>query len=120
MKITFLIMTEYLKYQSVYTMLNMIKAAKEKNHTIRGIFLFGTGVLNITKNIKLGNATKNIPKIFEDLIQSGIPIYACQTWADNYGIFPEESVPGSQIVGLGELSDLVAESDKIVVFGSRS
>lgn len=120
MKITFVLLTEFLKHQEIYTMLNLINAAQEKQHSIRGIFLFGTGVINLNKNVKLGKDGKNIPQILENLITQGIPIYACQTWADNYGIFAEQAIAGSQIVGLGELSDMVGESDKVIVFGSKA
>ena len=42
-------MTEFLKYEQIYTLLKLIEAARAKEHNIVGIFFFGTGVLNIQK-----------------------------------------------------------------------
>jgi sulfur relay (sulfurtransferase) complex TusBCD TusD component (DsrE family) len=120
MKIGFVIMTEFLKYQQIYSLLKLVEAAKVKNHTITGIFFFGTGILNIQKKAHLGKATRNVPQALADLTASKIPMYACQTWADNYGIFPEDTYEGIEIAGLGELASISGESDKMVVFGAHS
>jgi len=118
MKIGFAVMTEFLKYQQIYTLLKMIEAAKAKNHQITGIFFFGTGVLNIKKGAHLGKSTKNIPQDLENL--HDIPKYACQTWADNYAIYPENAIEGLEITGLGELSNITAQSDKMIFFGAHA
>ncbi len=118
MKIGFVVMTEFLKYQQIYTLLKLIEAAKAKNHQISGIFFFGTGVLNIKKGAHLGKSTKNIPLELENL--QGIPKFACQTWADNYAIFPEDIIQGAEITGLGELSNITKESDKMIFFGGHA
>jgi sulfur relay (sulfurtransferase) complex TusBCD TusD component (DsrE family) len=120
MKITFVVLTEFLKYQHIYSLLKMVSAAQAKHHEIRGVFFFGTGVLNINKAVKLGKNTINVPSLLGELAKTNVKMYACQTWADNYGIFPENTVEGIEIVGLGELSDLTAECDKLVVFGSHA
>lgn len=120
MKITFVVLTEFLKYQHIYSLINMVKAAQAKNHEIRGVFFFGTGVLNIIKNVKLGKGVINIPATLEELGKAKIPLYACQTWADDYGIYPEATVPGIEIAGLGELADMVYDCDKVITFGSHT
>ena len=119
MKISFLIMTEFLKHQQIYTMLKMIEAAKAKSHNIQGVFFFGTSVISLRKNVKLGKDTRNIPEAIESLCKENIPVYACQTWADNYGIFSEDVAEGIEVLGLGELSNITYESDKLIVFGAR-
>lgn len=119
MKIAFMVMSEFLKHQQVYTMLKMLDAAKAKGHEIKGIFFFGSGVISLKKKTVLGKNTRNIPEALGKIAQEGIPIYACQTWADNYGIFPENVVDGVQILGLGELSTMTYESDKLIAFGAR-
>ncbi len=120
MKIAFMIMTEYFKHQQIYTLLKMLKAAQSRKHEILGIFFFGTGVLNIQKNIVIGKDNISIPRVLEDL--SEIPKYACQTWADNYGVgvFKNEIISGTEITGLGELSELTAQADKMIYFGART
>ena len=120
MKIAFMVMTEYFKHQQIYSLLKMIEAAKEKHHEVLGIFFFGTGVLNIKKNIVVGKIARNIPQALEDL--HDVPKYACQTWADNYGIGvgDEKIIEGAEITGLGELSELTANADKLIVFGARA
>ena len=120
MKISFLIMTEFLKHQQIYTMLKMIEAAKAKSHDIQGVFFFGTSVISLRKNVKLGKDTRNIPEAIESLCKDNIPVYACQTWADNFGIFPEDVGEGIEVLGLGELSNITYESDKLIVFGARA
>ncbi|MHA1776527.1 MAG: hypothetical protein DRO88_07665 [Promethearchaeia archaeon] len=117
MKLAFCVMTEFLKFQPVYTMINLIKAAQEKNHEILGIFFFGSGVLNIQKGAHLGKNTRNISAELENL---GVSIVACQTWADNMAIFKENAIEGADITGLGELSNMTAEADKVIVFGSHA
>ncbi len=120
MKITFLLITEYLKHQQVYTMLKMIDAAMQKGHEIAGVFLFGSGVMSLPKKRELGKGTRDIPSALSQLASDGIPLYACQTWADYYGIFPENAIEGLEIVGLGDFSNLVYESDKLIAFGART
>lgn len=120
MRITFVILTEFLKSQHIYTLINLVKAARSKKHEIRGIFFFGTGVLNVKKKIQLGKSTRNVPALLEEFAKEKIPMFVCQTWADNYGIFAEDTIPGVSIVGLGELGTLTNESDKIIVFGSHT
>ncbi len=120
MKISFLIMTEFLKHQQIYTMLKMIEAAKAKNHSIHGVFFFGTSVVSLKKNVKLGKDTRNIPEAIGSLCEENIPVYACGTWADNYGVFSEDVCEGIQVLGLGELSNMTYESDKLIVFGARA
>ena len=66
----------------------------------------------------LGKITRNIPLALEAL--TDVPIWACQTWADNYAIFPESIIDGAEIVGLGELSNMTKEADKILTFGAHA
>jgi len=120
MKMAFIVMTEQFKHQGVYTMLKMIDQALAKGHQITGIFFFGSGVHNVRKKAHLGTIIRNIPAELEKLTQQKIPIYACQTWADNFGIEPSDLISGAQITGLGELSTLAHEAEKIVVFGAKT
>ncbi len=120
MKISFLIMTEYLKHQQIYTMLKMIEAARAKNHEIHGIFFFGTAVINLVKKVEVGRNTRNIPAVIIELSKEKIPIYACQTWADYFGIFDNLTDENIKIMGLGELSTMAYESDKLIAFGART
>lgn len=120
MKVSFLIMTEFLKHQQIYTTIKIIEKMIAKNHEIHGIFFFGTSVISLTKNAKLGKNTRDIPNELKTLIEKKISIYACQTWADNYGLLPEHAIEGVQILGLGELSTMAAESDKLIVFGAHA
>ncbi len=118
MKLGFTVMTEFLKYEQIYTLLKLVEAAKAKGHTIVGIFFFGTGVLNIQKNMILGRTTRNIPLALEAL--TDVPMWACQTWADNYAVFPDNIIDGAEIAGLGELSNMTKEADKIITFGAHA
>lgn len=117
MKYAFLVETEFLKHQQIYTLLKIIEAARAKGNEILGIFFFSTGVLNIKKDVILGKSTRNIP---EDLASLDVKIYACQTWADNFGVRPENVIDCATICGLGEFSDLTAEADKLIAFGAHA
>lgn len=120
MILSFILMTEFMKHQQVYTLLKMVEAARSKNHSIRGIFLYSTSVVNLKKNIEPGKKFRNIPKALEFLAKEGVPIFACQAWSDNHGLFSGDIVDGVTILGLGELSNMVNESDRLIVFGSRT
>lgn len=120
MILSFVLMTEFMKHQQVYTLLKMVEAARAKNHKIRGIFLYSTAVINLKKKTEPGKKYRNIPTVFESLAKEGVPIFACQAWSDNYGLFKEDIVDGVEILGLGELSNMVSESDKLIVFGTRT
>ncbi len=113
-------MTEDLKHEQIYSMLNLLEASRLKNHTIQGIFLFGSGVINARARTTLGKNNRNIPQELAGLITEQIPVYACQTWADAYGIDGEGGIAGLQVTGLGELSTLVKEADKVIVFGAHA
>jgi len=117
MKIGFAVMTEFLKHQEIYTLVNMVKAAQAKGHHVTGIFFFGSGVMNVQKKGHLGKTTINIPQV---LAECGAQMYACQTWADNYGIFAEDVIDKVEVTGLGELSNMTAESEKMVFFGAHA
>ena len=120
MKIAFSILTEFVKYQSVYSLIKLINELKKKGHEVAGIFFFGSGVLNLLKKTHLGNSTQNIPEQLAALSKDGIGLHACQTWADIYGLFPDTIIDGGSIGGLGELSDMTDVSDKLIVFGARA
>ena len=118
MKIGFAVMTEFLKHQEIYSLINLVKAAQAKGHHVTGVFFFGSGVMNIQKKGHLGKTTVNIPQLLTEL--PGVSLYACQTWADNYGIFADDVIQNVEITGLGELSNMTAESDKMVFFGAHA
>jgi len=120
MKIAFVVMTEHYKHQAVYTLLKMAESALKKGHIIVGIFFFGTGIVNLRKKNHLGTNMRNIPSEFERLAENKVPIYACQTWADIFGLDPEDLISNAKITGLGELTTMVHEAEKVVVFGSRA
>jgi sulfur relay (sulfurtransferase) complex TusBCD TusD component (DsrE family) len=117
MKLAFVVLTEFLKFQPIYSLMNLISAAKAKGHDILGIFFFGSGVLNIHAGSHLGKSTRDIPT---ELASLGVPLIACQTWADNYGIFKENAIEGADITGLGELSNITDEADKVILFGAHA
>lgn len=116
MRFAFIIMTEFQKYQQGFTLYQLITHAIKKGHEIVGIFCYGSGIMNLKKNLHLDRNDINFPQLLNGL--SPIPpIYACQTWADNYGLTNDDIIEHASITGLGELSEMTKMTDKLIVFG---
>src|SRR5271157_4998354 len=116
---TFLLCTEPLKFEATDTVLNLAEAMLRKGHSICGIFLFGSGVYNMKKDIETGKTVRNLPKRLEDFCQEhDIEVVGCSTWIAATGIKPADRIDHSKEEGLGELSTWITTSDKLLVFGS--
>lgn len=116
MKIGILIFTGPYQHQASDTAYNFIKAAMKKGHEITGVFFYTDGIYNVNKNIEsLGE--RNIAKKFLELGFEGLKLYACVACAKFRGLTDDSLIENAQIVGLGELSDIIEESDRFVCFG---
>jgi sulfur relay (sulfurtransferase) complex TusBCD TusD component (DsrE family) len=101
------------------SLLNLAKAIIEKGNTITGIFLYGSGVYNIKKDIETGRNLRNLPQKLSDFIKEhNIPVAGCTTWVGLTGVKPETFIDGGEEQGLGDLSNWTGDSDKLIVFGA--
>jgi len=116
---TIMLCTEPYKLEATDSLINISNAIIEKGHTIKGIFLFGSGVYNMKKDIEIGAANRNLPTRLEELCEKNdIPIIGCSAWLGVTGINKENFVKKSEDAGLGELSNWAFESEKLIVFGT--
>ncbi|MHA1112491.1 MAG: DsrE/DsrF/TusD sulfur relay family protein [Promethearchaeota archaeon] len=116
---TLMICSEPYKYEAMDSLLNLAKAIIEKGNTITGIFLYGSGVYNIKKDIETGRNLRNLPQKLSDFVKEhNIPVAGCTTWVGLVGVKPDTFIDGGEEQGLGDLSNWTGDSDKLIVFGA--
>ena len=113
-------MTTPYSFQNSDTVIKLAKAAIKKGHEVTGIYLYTDGVYNVVKDIKPSDdRDRNIPNLFQELIDEGIPVVACPICAEYRGTMGKEKIiDGSGFDGLGALSEFVEDSDKILIFAA--
>ena len=115
---TFVVCAEPYKFEALDTMLNLGQAILKKGHQILGIYFYGSGVYNAKRDLKLSSSMRNLPKRLENFIDgNNMKLFACSTWMNFTGLKSEELIEKASQVGLGGLSEWMAESDKVIVFG---
>lgn len=113
------ISTEPYKFEATDSLIELCKSLIKKGHTIKGFFFFGTGVYNLKGDISCGSSIRDIPKKLEKFTtENNIPAVACSTWVSLTGIKKSNFIEGATEEGLGDFSNWVVESDKILVFGT--
>lgn len=115
---SFVVCAEPYKFEAMDTLINLGEAIIKKGHQILGIFLYASGVYNIKGDINTGASVRNLPERLEKFCKKyDAKLAACSTWISFAGIKPSEFIEGACQEGLGELSDLIARSDKVIFFG---
>ena len=115
---TFVVCAEPYKFEALDTMLNLGQAILKNGHKILGIFFYGSGVHSAKREINISNSMRNLPKRLESFISdNNINLSACSTWMNFTGLNAEELIQNACQVGLGGLSEWMAESDRVIVFG---
>ena len=99
-----------------------IQAARKRGHEVVAVFLYNDGVYNIAKNAEPPQDDRNIQKRWSELGAEGVTIYACIAAAKRRGITSstikdELIMENTEITGLGQLTTLGIESDRLVTFG---
>lgn len=114
----FVICAEPYKYEAIDTAINLGEAVIKKGHEISGIFLYGSGVYNIKNRAFTYDSVRNISKRLSQFSKKyNAKLSACSTWISFTGIQPNEFIDGGSQEGLGGLSDLISQSDKVIFFG---
>lgn len=115
---TLVVCAEPYKYEAIDTALNLGEAILTKGHEIKGIFLYGSGVYNIKNRDITSDSIRNISKRLSQFsITHNTKLAACSTWISLTGIQSAEFSEGVCQEGLGGLSDLISQSDKVIFFG---
>lgn len=117
-KFTFIVSAEPYKYEAMDTLLNLAEAIINKGHEILGIFFYGSGVYNLKGNRKLSSSIRNLPKKIQLFNENyNVKIAACSTWTSITGMKESDFIKNTCIEGLGGLSDLMINSDRVIFFG---
>ena len=115
---TFVVCAEPYKFEAIDTMLNLGDAILKKGHQILGIFFYGSGVYNVKREINISSNMRNLPERLEKFIKkNNLNLSACSTWVSFTGLKTDDFIEEARQVGLGGLSEWMAESDRVIVFG---
>ena len=115
---TFVVCAEPYKFEAIDTMLNLGEAILKKGHQILGIFFYGSGVYNVKREINISSTMRNLPERLENFIKkNSLNLSACSTWVNFTGLKSDDFIEEARQVGLGGLSEWMAESDRVIVFG---
>lgn len=115
---TFVVCAEPYKFEAIDTMLNLGEAILKKGHQILGIFFYGSGVYNVKREINISSSMRNLPERLENFIKkNSLNLSVCSTWVNFTGLKSDDFIEGAHQVGLGGLSEWMAESDRVIVFG---
>ncbi|MFX1446788.1 MAG: DsrE/DsrF/TusD sulfur relay family protein [Promethearchaeota archaeon] len=115
---TFVVCAEPYKFEALDTMLNLGRAILKKGHNILGIFFYGSGVYSAKREINISPSMRDLPKRLQNFVnENEMGLSACSTWMNFTGLNPEELVENASQVGLGGLSEWMAESDRVIIFG---
>ena len=115
---TFVVCAEPYKFEAIDTMLNLGEAILKKGHQILGIFFYGSGVYNVKREINISSTMRNLPERLESFIKkNNLNLSVCSTWVNFTGLKSDDFIEEARQVGLGGLSEWMAESDRVIIFG---
>ncbi|NOY52671.1 MAG: sulfurtransferase complex subunit TusD [Deltaproteobacteria bacterium] len=117
MKFGILIQEGPYNHQASDSAYNFIQASLEKGHEITGVFFYNDGVINTTKLMDIPADDRHISKRWSELGAKGIQLIVCVAAAKRRGINPDVLIDNARIDGLGQLSELCIESDRLITFG---
>ncbi len=117
MKIGVMIQEGPYNHEASDTAYNFIDAALAKGHTIQGVFMYDDAVTNVASKMEPPQDDRHIAKRWSELGAKGVDIIVCVAAAKRRGINPDLIVPNTRISGLGQLSEICTEADRVVTFG---
>lgn len=117
MKIGILVQEGPYNHQASDSAYHFIQAALAKGHEISGVFFYNDGVINSTKLIDVPQDEQNLSRRWSELGAKGVQLIVCVAAAKRRGINADVLIENARIDGLGQLSELCIESDRLVTFG---
>jgi tRNA 2-thiouridine synthesizing protein D len=117
MKFGILILEGPYQHQAADSAYNFIKAALARGHEIVGIFFYQDGVINATKLMDIPQDDRHISKRWSELGAQGINIVVCIASGKRRGIINDIAIPNVRISGLGQLTEIIIQADRLITFG---
>ncbi len=117
MKFGILVQEGPYNHQASDSAYHFIQAALAKGHEITGVFFYNDGVINSTKLIDVPQDEQNLSKRWSELGAKGVQLIVCVAAAKRRGISQDVLIENARIDGLGQLSELCIESDRMITFG---
>ena len=118
MKLGILILEGPYQHQASDSAYHFAEAALKKGHEIAGIFFYDDGVQNTTNLMTPPQDDRHISKRWSELVQKhGIDTIVCIAAAKRRGITDGNLIPGARISGLGQLTELGINADRLITFG---
>ncbi len=104
--------------QASDTAYNFVKAALSKGHEIVRIFFYHDGVINVNNLAEPPQDDRNIFARWTELGKDhGIDIVACIAASKRRGVKEGHIIEGTRISGLGQLTEMTIEADRLITFG---
>jgi len=114
-----LIMEGPYQHESSDSAYHFTKAALEKGHEVLRVFFYQDGVLNSTKLMEPQADDRHIQRQWSELQeQYDLDYIVCVAAAKRRGINDDVIGPGFKIGGLGMLTEVAIEADRVVQFGA--
>jgi len=105
-------------HQAADTAYKFAEAAIRKGHTVDAVFLYNDGVANVTKLMDPPQDDRHISSRWGQLHKEhGVEILACIAASKRRGICDDVLIEGSEITGLGNLTDIAIRNDRLLTFG---
>lgn len=117
MKIGVLVQEGPYNHEASDSAYKFIEAAMAKGHTIQGVFFYDDSVYNVAAKMEPPMDDRHIAKRWSELGAKGVDLIVCVAAAKRRGISPDIIMPNSRISGLGQLSEMCTEADRLVTFG---
>ena len=117
MKIGILLKEGPYNHQAADTAYQFAVAARKRGHEVSSVFLYNDGVINATKMMDPPQDDRHIGNRWSEMGGEGVRILACIAASKRRGINEEVLLENSEITGLGELTDIAIDVDRLVTFG---
>lgn len=114
-KLLIILFSSPLQYQNADTVYEFAKAAVEEGHKV-SVFCDADAVYNLVVSQALPDQITPAKKVAE-LMEKGVHVFVCQQSARLRGVDVEKAlVKGVMKGSLGELAQLIEESDRVLSF----
>lgn len=117
MKIGILLKEGPYNHQAADTAYHFVTAAMKKGHQVLAVFMYNDGVLNVSKHADPPQDDRDLFKQWSELGKQGVEILVCIAASKRRGIDEDVLMENCTITGLGVLTDIALEADRLVTFG---
>lgn len=119
MRFAVLVLEGPYQHESSDSAYQFTKAALAKGHELIGVFFYQDGVINSTKLMDPQQDDRHVQRMWSELAEGqGMEFIVCVAAAKRRGIVDDVVAPGFKIGGLGMLTEMAIEADRLVTFGA--